>query len=110
MKTNTLVNFSKVVYTVTYWENQDGHKCKEQPTHATVHGIKIIEHDMAHYHQDYPFETCLERARRLNILDIWKFKCRFYVYSNHCIQYSGEKALKIWSDYMKWKCGRENKH
>lgn len=106
----TLIDFNKVVYVLAWWENQDGSRMHGKPTFPTVHGCRIVKDEMAAYHHDYPFETTYERALRLDILDVWMFKVKFMVYSNHAIQYSGGLAETMYNNYLKWKMGKNKKN
>lgn len=64
----TIFDINKVAYCTFWYENQNGIRSNKDRT--SVHGISIDSLVYALPHPEYPCETVLERARRLNILDI----------------------------------------
>lgn len=61
----------------------------------TVFGEPVQE-GYALAHHDYPHETCLERAKRLSLLDTWYPELTMQLSANHQLKFTGDKALKLW--------------
>lgn len=96
----TVVDLGKVQYASFFWCNQYGIQFYIKPKGPTVRG-ELVGNEMAHYHTDYPGETMLERAKRLDILDRWRSVCLLQLTANHRIMYTGNKAKSIWKEWNK---------
>lgn len=94
-----VVDLRKVQYAWLYWENQWRNVCAIKPKTPSVYGVKIPPNEYAHFHTDYPNETCIERARRLDILDKWHPVLKLQLTANHRLTYTGNKALSIWKEW-----------
>ena len=100
-KNTCVVDLNKVSYAYYYWTTKDGYTSRLSPLWPTVHGIDIGHGDnAARYHHDYPHETCLERARRLDILDVWYPKVVLTIYSNKTMTFTGKRATAIWEKLL----------
>lgn len=69
------------------------------PKFNTVHGVVIDNNEYAYPHMDYPLETCLERAIRLGILDVWIPTLFIKMQGNTRLTIQGPRALSIWKTY-----------
>jgi hypothetical protein len=105
----TLLDLSKVQHGTFYYVNQYGNIRSQIPlwSKRTIKGVTsgeaitvrseiMYEHELAAYHPDYPGETLLERAKRLDITDKWTPVVTFQLTANHNIQFTGTKAFKMW--------------
>lgn len=91
----TLLNLRKVAYVELWFVNQTGTRISENPTQPTVGGMPIPAGVYAMPLCEYPSETMLERARRLEILDRWTPVARFHYTKYDSVTFQGEKALKL---------------
>lgn len=91
-----VVDLKKVQWASLYYTNGRGNVLDKKPEYYSVNGATIMCDDYAYPHMEYPMETCLERAKRLDILDTWVPRCTLQLTANHCLVYEGEKALAIW--------------
>jgi hypothetical protein len=105
----TILNFRAVQHACLQWRNQHGNlRVSALPvTVYSVYGEVFINDvgdlkDYAAYHPDYPNETMYERAKRLDILDVWTPQARFKLSANNELLYRGEEALKIYEAYRGW--------
>jgi hypothetical protein len=97
MRNNSVVlDLRKVQWGVLDWQNQDGLIRKTCPTHKTVNGAEFEPSAPAGKLDAYPGETMLERAIRLDLLDVWKPVVTFQLAANHNVIYHGKKALSMW--------------
>lgn len=103
-----VVDFRKVVYANFYWRSGTYHR-ELKPRNPTVRGVEIVPNEFASPHHDYPCETLLERARRLQILDIWIPVCVFIMTNGHRLEYTGNKAKELWKTYNTKVFGQERK-
>ena len=94
-----IVDLRKVQWAKFFYENQDGAQFSTIPRQHTVHGVTIDADGYAYPHPKYPGETNVERARRLDILDIWEPICILQLTANHQLRYVGEKAKAIWQTW-----------
>jgi hypothetical protein len=104
MKTDnhTLLDLSKVAYANFYYRNQHSSIfTRTLPKRPTANGSPFNPDDYAYYHSDYPQETLLERAKRLEILDRWTPVCKLQLSNGHTLEYTGDKAKAIWSEWRK---------
>lgn len=101
-QSNIILDFGKVAYVASWWENQDGTSVmKEKPTKITVRGESLVD-GYAFSHQSFPLETVEERARRLGIIDTWTFHIRFQLSNSHRICYRGKKAERMHAAYRSY--------
>lgn len=83
-----------------YYRNQWGDVRNVLPQGNTYNNQKIADGTMALYHPDYPNETLTSRIhRRGGGPDIWVPEAWFKLSANHCLTYTGDKAISI---YGKW--------
>ena len=92
----TLLDLSKVQHGTFYYVNQYGNQQFVKPSCYTVRLVMVITDEPAMFHPDYPGESTFARAQRLNLLDIWTPVVTFQLTANHNIQFTGEKAVKMW--------------
>lgn len=91
---------NKVAYFKFFYENQEGLRVKHKPEFPSARGVRL-DNIQAFPHVDYPNETLLERARRLDILDAWTPVCVVQMCNSHSITYCGAEAIKMKS--LLWK-------
>ena len=94
----TVLDLSKVQHGTYFWINQYGNQRQYPPEPDSVYGT-VLPTSYAAYHPDFPGETVIERARRLDLLDKWKPVVSFQLTANHTITYTGEKATLMWNMY-----------
>jgi hypothetical protein len=101
MKPQRTIDFNKVQWADYWWQNQDGTKLRYKPekNEYSVHNVAIEPNAPAWYHPDYPHETNLERAIRLDVLDKWHPVCTLVFGANKHLRYTGEQATKVWRQY-----------
>jgi hypothetical protein len=99
MKTTnrTVLDLSKVQHGSFWYVNQYGDTRFCEPKAWTVRGYIVSADEIALYHPDYPGESMLKRAHRLNIIDVWTPVCCFQLTANHSIVYTGKKAVNMWA-------------
>lgn len=89
-----IINLNKVQYVWLYYENQEGDKVQTKPQWSTVRGIRMQDSEYAYpYITSYPFETNLECAKRLDILDEWTPVCKVQLSKHHQLKYTGKKSI-----------------
>lgn len=100
MKTNNnriVLDLNKVQYGQHYYINQYGdcYSAHTSDKYPSVRG-EIVKDGFAAYHPDYPGETMVERARRLELIDVWKSVTVFQLTANHNVTFTGKKAAQMW--------------
>lgn len=94
----TTIDFSKVTSAHFYWRNQEYNiRLKHKPMQATVRAVPVGNEPAAAHH-DFPSETMIERAKRLDLLDKWVAVARFQMYSQK-LEFVGEDAKAKWNAY-----------
>lgn len=97
MQNNRIVlDLSKAQFASMWYVNQEGSISFKKPPEQTVRARLVHVTEPAAPHPDYPGETMIERARRLNIIDIWQPVCTFQLTANHNVTYTGKKAIVMW--------------
>lgn len=99
MSAQRTVNFRAVQYMENYWTTRTGLARKLKPKQPTVNGIGVSPILLAAWHYNYPGESELERANRLDILDTWTFNTKLVITANKSLHYKGESAKKIAKAY-----------
>ena len=99
MNPQRTVDFNKISWAEKWYVNQEGVKRRTLPRDETVHGLDVDWRVQAASHPDYPHETMLERARRLDIIDRWTAVCKLVVAANRHIYYFGEDAHRVFKAY-----------
>lgn len=100
MPRTTLVNLRRATHVSCWWDNGKGCQCKEKPPTRTANGEALYPDRWAKFHWDYPHESEVERAIRLDIIDHWYFVCRVILSNNRELYYRGEEAQKIWKTWQ----------
>ena len=100
MNSQVTIDLKKVQYATLHYVNQFGLSYPYLPKRPSVNGMYISDKEMAAYHNLYPGETMLERARRLEILDRWKPVVTFQFAANHTVQFKGNKAKSMWKAWQ----------
>lgn len=96
------IDLNSVSHIQFFYRNQNGIQKAIKPTVPTVDGKHFSFDQYAFpYLTEYPKETKLERARRLDILDVWKPVCVYQFRNNHSITFEGALALKRRDAYNK---------
>lgn len=93
-----VVDLNKVQFGSVHYVNQYGDIKQKKPDYPTVYGKEVV-YEYAAYHPDFPGETMLQRAVRLDILDKWTPICIFQLSANHTLTYTGEKAISMWKAF-----------
>ena len=93
----TVLDLAKVQHGTLVYVNQYGHERSVKPAFPTSFNTAFDPSAYALPHHDYPRETMMERAIRLDTLDKWVPIVRFQLTANHIIAYSGAKALSLWA-------------
>lgn len=107
MKTKIVVDIKKVQYASFYYKNQAGQKRTILSRYPTVYSVPIQEGELAAYHTLYPGETLLERAKRLDIIDVWIPVVVLQFAANHSVTYTGKKAKDIWKAWQSYIFGKK---
>jgi hypothetical protein len=96
-----LLDFHKVIWAKLYYKNQEGSKTPHLSSSPTVHGEFIVNPDEDALPRDlaYPGETRLERARRLDLLDVWIPRCEMLIYCRELIVWERQRALDMYKAY-----------
>lgn len=92
---NLTIDLSKVIYCRLLYSNQCGLTRLSKPT-FTINGVSYEENELASYIEGYEQETCIERARRLGLLDVWTPLVIVKMQSRYTLTFSGTMALRIW--------------
>lgn len=93
---NTSIDLNKIIFCRLRYLNNLGHRRIFKPSQPTIRGQEFDPKGMAFWHIDYPHETLLERARRLEVLDMWEEVCEIKLQSHYALTYRGTQALKFW--------------
>lgn len=102
MSKQRAINYSKVQWAEYYYVNQFGEQARTKLRTPSVHGAPLENPNAyAMAHPSYPFETIIERARRLEILDVWTPCCSLIINANKSLHFKGDKATKVWKSYCK---------
>lgn len=110
MNNNKIVlDLNKVQWAKYYWINQYGDRRHIDVTVPTVRSQPVFDSEYAAYHPDYPCETELERAKRLDLLDIWQPVCYMQLTANHSVTFTGTKATTMWKMWCAKILNRKNK-
>jgi len=73
---NIILNLNKVDYMRFYYTNQYGQSLNHAPTGVySVRLESVSSSRPTHFHPQYPGETEFDRAKRLDILDVWTPVC-----------------------------------
>ena len=102
-----LINFSSVQFVEQWYENQTGIRRSSVPTEPSVHGTTIPADEPALYHSLYVSESLLERAKRLNLLDVWSLIVTFNINSNRTIVFRNSEAKQMYRNYQSWLFGKQ---
>lgn len=93
----TVVDLRKVGYAILYWRSGEYHRALK-PNVPTVRGIELQE-EKALNHPDFPDETVIERAKRLELLDKWVPVFHCVLNNGHTLEFTGKKALALANKY-----------
>lgn len=99
--TQQTINLKAVKECIFFYRNQDGDTSKHKPLFNTVHSIDIDHNTTVVPLMEYPHETAIERARRLDILDKWVAICILKFTKYHTVEYKGTKATTMHQAYRK---------
>lgn len=95
----TIISIDKIIAAkLTYINQHNNFSLHRKPSVPTVHGT-IIPDGYAAYHADYPFETALERASRLDIIDHWLPNLYIRMQGGVRLTFTGDRAISIWEAY-----------
>lgn len=106
-----VVDLKKVQFAYIRWTNRIGITLRDKPTLPTRHGCPFYPDEVAFPpHKDYPGETLLQRAKRLNLeLDVWTKQVVLNITANRRLVYSGAKAQSIWDAWNALQFGKKKK-
>lgn len=102
---NRVVSLAHVQYMEMQYVNQYGQSATKKPSFPTVR-LERADNTVAAYHSDYPNETLLERARRLNLLDDWRLQVRVIFTANKSLVFFGKRARSLWSAWKEKQYGQ----
>jgi len=92
-----VVDLNKCQFARFYYRNQSSQVLDTLLSSVTWMGQVIDERELALFHPSYPNETVVERMKRRGIQpDIWVPEVLFKLSANHCLIYTGEKAVSLW--------------
>jgi len=111
MKTNFILDFQKVIWARLYWRSQEGIILTQCPEAPTVYGRTIdCPNDFAYpLNHDFPSETRLERARRLDIFDTWTIFCEMHSYCLETFKWEGKRAIDMYQAYCRFVMSRNKR-
>ena len=104
-----VVDLNKVAYAWLYWKNQRGDIRETKPSSATVHNTLLKPEFAWPLLHEYPKETALERARRLDLLDSWTPHLRLRLSAADTLEFTGPKAISIWETWCAKQFGKKKK-
>lgn len=94
------IDIKKARYASFGFVNQEGNISSHQHKMPTVNGSTFMENDYAYpLDHNYPNETRIERARRLDILDRWTPIVIFIFTKYDRVEFRGERAKSLWQAY-----------
>ncbi len=109
MKSNIIIQFNKVAWVKLFYQSRcNNFFRKKKPSRPTVHG-EYIESGYAAEHQDYPAETMLERARRLDIIDEWIPRLVIAFSATKHLYFEGQQAEKYYAAFQNYMFKRMRK-
>lgn len=105
-----VVDLKKVAYARFFYRNQWGDIMALKPLLDTVYGQAIHASKCAYPLDDrYPFETMLERAKRINSLDVWKPVLHLRLSAADVLEFRGDKAISLWKAWNEMQFNRKKK-
>lgn len=97
---NLTFDLNKVKYASLYWVNQEYNiTSAKEPKRPTVRGCAVEDAYAYPLNLAYPKETLFERAKRLDILDVWTLLLELHFTKNHVVEVKGKRALSLWKAY-----------
>ena len=90
----TILDISKIAYVIFFYRSGEYERFLKPRKH-TVHGCEIDEEEFALPYHDYPHETLIERARRLDIIDKWIPVLKISMNNGHILEFTGKKAISL---------------
>lgn len=97
---STLIAFDKIIKANLIWVNQYNNIAFAfKPTKLSVNGCFIEPNEVAGYIHEFPHETLIERARRLDLIDRFEAKFKATLYDGNTYECLGAKALEMWNAY-----------
>lgn len=107
MSAQLVIDYSKIVYAAYFHRNQTSTLTRRvKPRKPTINGVALNMLATARpYFHDYPHETVLERARRLDAVDTWIPVCVLGTVRQK-FRFEGEEAIKQWKAYKSFKFGK----
>jgi hypothetical protein len=110
MKTQLVIDLNSVSHAEFFYVQQDSITVRHKPKGYSVHGIAFLPDEYAWpFDHKYALETKLERAVRLEVLDIWQPVCVYQFRNNHSKTFKGETAKKRWRQYNEHIFNRKRK-
>lgn len=99
MNAQITLDLNKVIYMGLFYENQEGMIKQFKPLVVTVHGKPIPLYAYASYHHDYPEETIMERARRLDTIDVWTVCLIVHMQGGVRFRFTSDRAKTLWKSW-----------
>lgn len=95
MNAQLTIDLNSVSYIKFFYRQQEGIERRTR-LRWSVHGENLKDKDefAFPYLVEYPLETRIERARRMEILDVWTAVCVYQFRNNHSIEFTGQQAIK----------------
>jgi len=95
-----IVDLNKCQFARFYYRNKTGHTRNVIPPIETFNNQIYSPQDRALFHPNYPNESLVNRLKRRGIQpDVWTPEVLLKLSANHCLIYTGEKAVSI---YKTW--------
>jgi hypothetical protein len=95
----TVISIDKIIAATFSWVNQHNNLSLHRKPKAPTANGSFIPSGYAAYHADFPCETMLERARRLDIIDRWKPNLYLRLQGGVRMTIQGPQALSLWEAY-----------
>jgi len=105
-----IVDLNKVQWMRFYYVNQYGQTNNTIINFPTIRSSAIYPEQLAAHHPLYPGEAELERAKRLDLLDVWTPVCVLKLTANECLQYTGDKAIAMRDAWQAKIFGKKNEN
>lgn len=105
-----VVDLKKVAYARFFYRNQWGDIRSLRSLVKTVYNKAICVSEYAYpLDERFPCETVLERAKRMDILDIWKPVLHLRLSAADVLEFSGDKATSLWKTWNEMQFNKKKK-
>lgn len=87
-----VIDLTKCQWATLYYKSNTGYTSPTKPVFPTVQGSTFIP-SARHLAGGC---TLLEYAIQYRLLDVWHPMCTFQLSANHCVTYTGDKAISMY--------------